>query len=127
MNNITINYTKLLAIMVFGISIASCKKFVQTDAPASQVNGNNVYTNDATAIAAITGRYAGIIQGSPSPNFAMGTRSFSLLCGLSADEFTLYTNANTEMLAFYKNALIANGLDNNIGTEYWNTLYDNIY
>ena len=123
----TIKYTALIALMVLGTTIVGCKKFVETDAPVSQVNGNNVYTSDATAIAALTGIYIGMFEGIPSPNFSTGPRSFSLLCGLSADEFTLFTGANTEKMSFYKNTLVANSANNNVGTDYWNSLYDNIY
>lgn len=128
MKNNIIKVRYLLTLVAIGVAFASCSKFVETDPPTTQTSGGNVYNNDATAIAVLTGIYSGIYQGSPSPNFATGTRSFSLLCGLSADEYTLYTGANAEMTAFYKNALISNSASpTNLGSDYWNSLYDNLY
>jgi hypothetical protein len=49
-----------------------------------------------------------------------------LLCGLSADEYNLFTGASAEMQGFFKNELIANA-SFNIGTEYWNAIYDHLY
>ena len=37
---------------------SSCKKFVEVDAPVTSITGDNVYNNDATAIAVLTGIYA---------------------------------------------------------------------
>lgn len=120
--------TKIFFIAIgIGMVLASCKKFVETAPPTTQTSTGNVYDNDASAISVLTGIYSGIFQGSPSPNFATGTSSFSLLCGLSADEFTLFTGATTQMQGFYKNALVASDINNNIGTDYWNSLYDNLY
>lgn len=110
------------------LHIIGCKKFVDAGAPETQVNAENVYTNDATAIAAMTALYAKVSGGSPTPIISSGTRSFSLLCGLSADEYILFSGANDEMTGFYKNALMTNTSNNtNIGTEYWNVIYDHLY
>src|SRR5689334_12656087 len=127
MKNNNIKITIFTLFLLLGTGLTGCKKFVETAPPTTQTNADNVYTNDASANSVLTGIFTGISRGVPSPNFATGTRSFSLLCGLSADEYTLYTGANTEMTAFYRNALVANDPSTNIGTDYWNSLYDNIY
>lgn len=116
----------LFALLIVAVLFSSCKKFVEIEAPDTQVNGANVYNNDATAIAVLTGMYSRIMDKSPFVSFASGTRSLSLISGLSADEYSMFTGANAEMTAFYQNALLANPTTN-IGTDYWNNFYDNIF
>ena len=84
--------------------LCSCKKFVDVEAPSTQVNANNVYTTDATAAAVLTGLYSQLSAESPTPNISSGVESISLRCGLSADEFKL-NDGNSTYLAFYKNEL----------------------
>jgi hypothetical protein len=103
-----------------------CKKFVDPGPAITQVSAENVYANDATAISVLTGIYTRLAAGSISPNISAGTGSFSLRCGLSADEYALYSSANSTLQGFYKNALVSN-INTNIGTDYWNVLYDHIY
>jgi starch-binding outer membrane protein, SusD/RagB family len=126
MTNKIIKNIIFLFIVTMATNFVSCKKFVDTAAPETQINAANVYNDEVTATAVLTGIYSRIAQGLPTPNIASGIRSFSLLCGLSADEYTLFTGANTEMLAFYQNALVA-GPNDNIGTAYWTVIYDHIY
>ncbi|MEP7377771.1 MAG: RagB/SusD family nutrient uptake outer membrane protein [Chitinophagaceae bacterium] len=121
-----LRYTFLFLVIVIGISFVGCKKFVETKAPDTLVNGDNVYTKDATAIAVLTGVYSRMSQGSPAPNISSGIESFSLLCGLSADEYTLFSGADSKKSGFYRNALVANAT-NNIGTDYFNVIYDHIF
>src|SRR5687767_7538803 len=64
-----------------------CKKLVDVDAPTTSLVSENVFTNDATAAAVLTGIYTNMSMG----QFASGNRSVSLLSGLSADELTVYS------------------------------------
>lgn len=116
----------LLFFLLFLLPSMGCKKFVETDPPDTQANGSNVYANDPTAIAVMTGLYSSISRGNPGPNFASGTESFSLLCGLSADEYVLFEGADDRMSSFYRNALFSNNTAG-YGTDYWTLLYDLIY
>lgn len=120
------NKTRIYILLSFLVVVASCKKFVDAGAPETRLNAENVYTNDATAIAVMTGLYSRIASGIPSPNFSSGVESLSLRCGLSADEYTLYTGAPLALSAYYNNALLSNATTS-IGSEYWNVFYDHIY
>ena len=85
-----INYkNKPLLIVTIGlliiIGMTGCKNLVQVDPPVTSITGENVYTNDATAIAAVTGIYANM---SKVNSFATGSAGISLFAGLSADELT---------------------------------------
>ncbi len=61
---------------------------VEVDAPSTSYNAGNVYSNDATAIAVLTGLYTKIGVARLGNSFT-GAKSIALLTGLSADEFTL--------------------------------------
>jgi hypothetical protein len=119
-----IKYIFLYLVGFLGISLTSCKKIVETEVPDTEVNGDNVYTNDATAIAVLTGIYSNLAQGTPYAGFSSGTKSLSLVCGLSADEYTLFSGADLDMMAFYQNALTSNTVGS---ANYWNLFYNNIF
>src|ERR1700722_13394499 len=100
---ITIIYKKttiiwlLLATMLF-----SCKKFLQVSAPVTSMNSQNVYASDATAAAVLTGIYT-TLAGSSITN---GLPAISFYAGMSADEFTLFAEANNPTYtAYYTNSL----------------------
>jgi hypothetical protein len=99
---------------------------VEVPPPEAQVNAQNVYTNDGTATAVMTGVYTRLASGSPGPNISQGTSSFSMFCGLAADEYTLFGSPSDEQAGYYKNTLVTN-VNTNTGTSYWNVLYDHIY
>lgn len=123
-NNLT-SYI-FFTLLFLSISFSACKKFVDAGGPQTQLNGENVYNTDVTAIAVMTGMYSSMANGVPSPNFASGLESLSLRSGLSADEFILFTGASANLIGFYNNALLSND-NTRIGTDYWNVFYDYIY
>lgn len=114
--------TCFLFFFVFILSIVSCKKLIEVDAPGNNLNAANVYSNDATAIAVLTGVYAKMsnLQVSLKNN---SITSVSLFAALSADEMTLF-NLNDGVLAnYYQNNLSATAT----ATFLWNIAYDHIY
>lgn len=105
-------------------AVAGCRKYTQVGPPTNKLTGNNVYTSDATAIAAVTGIYTLM---SASTTGAGTVPSLSLFPGLSADEFTLWsglTDLNTN--AYYKNNLFTNPTTA-YGSDYWGTFYNFIF
>ena len=114
-------FTSVFVFVLMLISI-SCTKLVEVDAPVSSVNAENVYTNDATAIAVLTGMYSRMVQRAGS---FTGIDGLSLKAGLSADEFTLFSNVTSpNLLAYYRNNLSA---ITRVGTEFWSGWYQSIY
>ncbi len=88
--------------------MTSCKKLIEIQAPVTNYTSSNVFSSDATAISVLTGMYAKF-GSSWGGSFATGGKSISLLAGLSSDEFNLYDGVfNNTLIAYYKNALIAN-------------------
>lgn len=102
--------------------VFSCKKFIQVPAPISNINAENVYSNDATAIAAITDIYSRMSSGAIT--LASGHNSLSYLAGLSADELTLYSGVQVSLSAYL---YYTNALTNVSGVEFWNSLYPTIF
>jgi starch-binding outer membrane protein, SusD/RagB family len=98
----------------------SCKKFVDISPPVTQLVGSSVYSTNTTAAAAVTGIYQSMA--SPGHPIGGGSYGFSALLGLSADEFTLFPNADNILNLTYANSLLSN-------TEvfFWNKLYNCIY
>jgi hypothetical protein len=103
----------------------SCKKLVDVDAPYINQNAENIFSTDAAAVSVLTGLYSRV---SASTSFAAGLDGTSLLCGLSADELTLYSGvANAALNGFYKNELLGSGPLANVGGSYWEDFYRNIF
>lgn len=110
-------------LLVFG-----CKKTLEVPPPISRITESNVYENDATAIAAVTGIYTKMSQatGSGSAGF-VGSYSITSLCGLSSDEFQIYDAVNSTVLKdYYGNNLTAN-LTKPSGSEHWKPIYSLIF
>ena len=111
-----------LAIAFSTIQVTGCKKFIEVDAPVTSTNAINVYTNDATAAAVLTGLYARISNANVDIKSVTIT-SVSLYAGLSADELTLFDVNQQRFGPFYKNDLNVSITSGN----FWNDLYQLIF
>ena len=111
-------------VLLISFIFPSCKKLVQVPPPSTSIADNTVYTSNATAIAVLTGIYAGMSE--PELVVAGSIPSISLFAGLSADELSLWSGSqNMVMQAYYQNAL--SGANGGPGSEYWSGLYQAIY
>lgn len=109
--------TLLLGII---ISVTSCKKFVDVEAPITTTNSSIIYEEDATAIATLNNIYVAMSQQSTNN----GLTSMSLYAGLSADELVVFNGADDQtLLAYYDNALTA---ANTAGSDFWITVYTSV-
>lgn len=104
----------VVILMIIG---AGCKKFIEIDPPVLTPESNEVYNNDGTAAAALTGVYARMIAGNA---FSSGSGSLSLKAGLSADELSNFST-DLDITQFYTNRLL------NTNATFWNELYPYIY
>lgn len=101
-------YQNIRHVLIFMFLIATfwgCKKLVEVDAPITSTNGENVYENDATAIAVLNGVYIKMSSFGPTyGNYMNGFMSF--YAELSADNLTLYDGvSNPSYSAYYMNNL----------------------
>lgn len=106
----------LFLLLVLLFSVASCKKFIEVDPPVTGTSSDNVYTNDATAAAVLTGMYTNLSRENISA-------SLSIVPALTADELSLFDANNMDYLACYTNSLTpALGISN-----FWSKFYNYIF
>lgn len=113
---------KVLRIGILLVFTYSCKKFVEVNPPVTQLTEGSVYHTDITAIAVITGIYSNLSNG-----FLSGNRGISVICGLAADELSLFNGVTSPLhIAHYENALFSNSIQS-LGGEHWTTFYYYIF
>lgn len=101
--------------------LAGCTRFVEVAPPGISITGADVFTDDATAAAVLTGIYtnmssAGIDNG--------GLTSVSMLSSLSADELLLFGAPNAALSAYYTNTL---NNSNMAEKDFWGKVYPIIF
>ena len=112
-----------LFVVILFFAAFSCKKMVDVDSPSTQITSDNVYDNDASAIAVLNGIYSTISRVTTYES-SVTIPSLSMWAGLSADELALWNNASfASQKAYYKNTLSANVT----GSEFWINTYGLIY
>jgi hypothetical protein len=122
----------LAIILLLGLILTGCKKFVDSPPPTNLITDANVFSNDGSAITVLTGIYTNMSstnQNGSSVAFN-GFSGISLMTGLSADELSLASDVNSgftpNYLLYYQNALVVNTA-NTAGYEYWPLFYNYIY
>lgn len=117
MKNYKIHIITLLALLSF----ASCDNFVDVDVPASQLTGNIVFEDRATANAAMVDIYSKLRD----TGLLTGTTLGSGVClGLYADELTYYGTTDDNISFLYNNTLLST---TSIASQLWNESYHQIY
>jgi starch-binding outer membrane protein, SusD/RagB family len=125
---------KPVALLVFAgyilmTIVSGCNKLVTVPPPVAQLTSEDVYNDDATAAAVLTGIYTNIALPSPE-NGASSVSSISLASGLSADELTLFGgsgNANEALVQYYLNALTPGDPTTNSQGSLWSDFYFIVY
>jgi hypothetical protein len=118
-NSIIFCITLSILLIIVQMADISCKKLVVVNPPLTSLTVTNVYQNDATAIAVLTGIYTTLSEGI----FATGVKSISFDCGLSADELQGNSESlGTPFLPFYENALT-----NQNNLTFWENFYGYMY
>ena len=113
-----INSIYIVIVVASIAASSSCKKFVQTDPPKSQLTQNTVFTSDALINGSLNGIYANMES---SSNYSGGdVAGLTYLGGESSDDF-LSASTND---AFYTNNLLPN--DYHV-LNFWSTPYQDIY
>nr|WP_121272130.1 RagB/SusD family nutrient uptake outer membrane protein [Pedobacter schmidteae] len=108
--------------VLFGIAIclSACSRFVEVEAPSNRITGDVVFLEDATATAAVNGRYAKFIE--TNRHYING--GLSMFLAMYADETT--TNQTTVEYRDFVNATLTSG-NSIIYNNFWRTAYENIY
>ena len=111
----------ILSVTMLAIGITGCKKWVEAPSPITSLNGENVFATDPTAIAAMTGIYVSMSEGSLEGPTSL-SNTMSLYPGLSADELTLIDGLSMNYESFYKNKLT-----DQTSINPWRDAYSRIY
>ena len=119
--NITVSIGFWLAIAILSCLLNSCDSFVEVDLPATQLTGEAVFHDVATAEAALTHIYAKmrnevLVQGTAT--------GLSALLSNYADDMDYYSTSGLPAQEFYQNRLIPS---NSTVTATWNGTYNLIY
>lgn len=106
-------------ILLMALLLAGCDSFVDTDPPASQLDGEAVFEDSKTATAALAGVYIsmrdnGLLNGS--------FNGITYKAGLYADELDDYGGAGANY--FYTNSLFA---ANDLVLDTWSQSYSQLY
>ncbi len=96
----------------------SCEKLIEVDTPPAYLLKSQVFTDDATAQAAVRGIYSPFLN----PYYCTGFQT-AWRTGLSADELT-FNYTEPSISAFQENNLVA---DNSYVSQYWTYAYTTIY
>lgn len=98
----------------------SCKKLVEVEAPSDRIDRAMVFTNDGTALSAISGLYTQMIR--TTMQFSSG--GITVYAGLYADEIYPVTTSPT-LDEYYNNALLASNAT--IRANLWLPAYQLIF
>src|SRR5689334_20578692 len=116
-----IKHFKSAATAFTALMLAGCSNFIELDPPKTQIVSSTVFSDDRTAISAISGIYAAMIT---SGSFASGgSGSITIQTGLSSDEYQNLSSAAAS-LQFSNNALIPT---NSTVSSIWSSLYQIIF
>ncbi len=110
------NFFSIGVVMTLFFTSGSCKKFVEVPPPSNQLTGATVYESNGTAAAAVSGIYQTLVE------FISGPYNLSGLLSLSADEFSLYPNADPLLNSVYTNSIL-----NTTEIKLWDQFYNIIY
>lgn len=110
-----------LILWIIGLALSACDNFVEVDLPESQLTGNTVFENSATAEAALADIYSKLRDSGMLSGSGTGTGA---VFGLYTDELAYYGLDGDALDNVYNNALLAS---NPMAAEYWNTAYNQVY
>lgn len=110
-----------LALVILSLMANGCESFVEADLPTSQLTGETVFADAATADAALTSLYGKMRDNALTAGTPTG---ISALLGSYADELEYYAGSNLPANEFYLNSLLPS---NATVTSAWNSTYNLIY
>jgi hypothetical protein len=113
---------RFVPVIIYAVCVLGCKKLVDVPAPLTSLNAANVFTTDATSIAAVTGIYTEMSNEAFSNG---GITAVSLFPSLSADELSLYSGQSNTSYNLYYSYLLSNS--NTGSSDFWLTIYPYIY
>jgi len=117
MKTLRLKYSILKTLLSFALAltISSCSDFIEVDDPITLLIRKDVFEDDLTAVAAVSGLYTSLAAQS-------GLNSITYLTSLSSDEMKV--EQGVEPLQFYRNAILStNASVASIWTESYSVIY----
>src|SRR5262245_48700820 len=113
-------YIQCIVVGVALFSLSGCKKLIEVDPPDEWLESEQIFSNDSTAKAAMTGSYINIM----TQNKTILNGGMTVLAGLSADEISRTFSMNSEDQFATNDLFTSNALvSNNIWKAAYNCLY----
>lgn len=111
-------YKQLFLLSLSAVVVCSCKKIVQVDAPPTQIQSEQIFSNDQSAMAAVNGLYS--MLGASNLNILNG--GITLYTGAYSDEI-FPTATNADINPFYTTTVPVN--HSNLYNRLWKAAYGN--
>ncbi|MFC6100858.1 RagB/SusD family nutrient uptake outer membrane protein [Olivibacter domesticus] len=114
----------IVSFLFLSIIISSCDKLIEVNPPVTNINSENVFNSDDSAIGAVTGIYAKL---SSESFHSRDLTSTSFILGLTSDELTLDNSISDETyLSYYQNSLTS-AIFSVGNQDLWSKIYPIIY
>ncbi len=113
----------LLALLALMFVHTGCKKYIEASVPTTSLAAGNVYTDDATAAAVLTGIYGQISNTDSYLPYFDGITGVSVYTSLLGDELTLYNISTLRYSPYYRNELSSLTTDGIL----WNYFYSILF
>lgn len=110
----------IIFLIFYSLSLVSCDKLIEIDAPKTQIEKSEVFKDDATALAAASGVYFSL----SSSNSLLFNGLVTLYTGLSSDEI-INTSTNSNYDSFVLNAL--DPTNHIVSGDFWLVPYEKTY
>lgn len=108
-----------ILILLFFLSLSSCKKLIEIPAPRTEVASSEVFKNEQSALSALTGLYSQLLI-----NLYFTNGGMSVYAGLAADD--IYNTINsTDYNTFLSNNIPVSS--SVVNSRFWAHAYKNIY
>ncbi len=107
----------LVSLLIIGMT--RCSKLVQVDPPITSTNGDNVFKEDASAIAVLTGIYTNMSTSSVASTTGMLT-NVCFTTGLAGDELKPYDLSDQTIVPYYNNNIQTTDVT-------WSNVYNMIF
>ncbi len=120
MNRSILYKTFFLYSIILIVVFSSCKKFIDIPPPSYQVSSEQVFTNDATATAAVIGIYSEMMA--TQNQFA--SSDVTLYTGLYSDELTYYSPTDRDEFIASQLSQTSHSI---LSTNFWVPAYKYIY
>lgn len=114
-------YNYAFLIFIVSLCFTSCEDFLEVDVPDHKMVSEVVFSDDETAIGAMTGIYNQLLNATYSSG---GGDSVTNLAGLSADDLTTIRANNLTFMEFDQHEILTN---NSRNLNLWSSAYNIIY